>query len=210
MANDDIARHVYGNLLRLGINLTLQWRTSSGGYYNQDFVPAHDVFVILSNGAFGRRYKASIDDSVAWIEDEGKLPIGQYGIEVLTRDAEGHPLRYKRRNVLRVYDTTLDAGIQSGVEFEVETHILDAAVFVATGGGIVYDDTELKARIAALEEASESDPSFAASPAAGITQEDIDKWNEGSEGYDVTYASGNLIFGSNGKQPTFSNGNLIL
>lgn len=43
-----------------------------------------------------------------------------------------------------------------------------------------------------------------------ITQEDIDKWNEGSEGYDVTYASGNLIFGSNGKQPTFSNGNLIL
>jgi hypothetical protein len=143
---------VAGNVLRLAIPLTLRVVDSSGGTpvtTDSDFIPnsAYPVEVVLSRGAMEYSYQADMDGNVASMEDLGELEPGTYSITVLCRNDDGEPMRFKQRQVIQVVDATAEAGIESGVEYQAETHCLNAAIFWSTSGwasgtlpgGIVID-----------------------------------------------------------------------
>lgn len=140
--NTDVAqiRHVYGNVLRLAIPLTLRTLTLDGGTVertDEPFYPSSEypVEVVLSKGATKVRIAAEMDGNVASIEDDGTIPIGVFSITVTCRDDNGRPYRFKQHTVLNVVDTTREAGIEPTIEYEAATWYLDAAIFLATGGG---------------------------------------------------------------------------
>jgi len=191
-------RIVQGNVLRLAIPLTLRTLEKVGDEIQStdtDFIPTNNVKIALSKMTKEYKFTPTIEGHVAYIEDEGTLPIGIYSITIITKDGNGKPLRYKDRGCVGVYDTAAEAGITPGIEFEAGTQWLDAAVFLAfDGGGGIGEET---------------DPIFSASPAAGITDEDIARWNAGSSsGYSVVFDNGDVIF-SGSQQPVFDNGNVI-
>lgn len=141
--NTDVAQipHVYGNVLRLAIPLTLRTLTLDGGkvkHTDEPFYPSSEypVEVVLSKGATKVRIAAEMDGNVASIEDEGTIPIGVFSITVSCRDDKGRPYRFKKNSVLNVVDTTREAGIEPTIEYEAATWYLDAAIFLATGGGV--------------------------------------------------------------------------
>ena len=136
---------VQGNLLRLAIPLTLRTLTLDGGtveHTDDPFYPSSEypVEVELSKGATRVRIAAEMDGNVASIEDDGTIPIGVFSITVTCRDDKGRPYRFKQNTVLNVVDTTREAGIEPTIEYEVQTWYLDAAIFLATGGGGVQSD----------------------------------------------------------------------
>lgn len=192
--------HVQGNVLRLAIVLQVEIVTCFEGKVEKtytDFIPTGSVKVVLAKGYHAYEFAATMQGNVAMLEDKGTLPVGVYSITVLCRDENGNPMRFKQDGVVSVYDATCEAGIPEGIEFSSETHWLTGAVFIAYGGGGITN---------------ESDPVFGASPAAGITAEDIARWNAGSSGgsgYNVSYANGVLTF-TGAQQPTYNNGILTL
>jgi len=191
-------RIVYGNGFSLAIPLTLRTATLSNGSTvttDADFVPTGDVKVLLSSGASNTAYTATMNSNVATITDSGTLKRGTYNVTVLCKDSDGRLMRFKMRNALEIVDVTQDAGIEAGVEFDATTYTLEALVALAGGGSI----------------AEEVDPIFTASPAYGITAEDIARWNSstGGSGYVITFDDGNVIFEESGAQPTFDDGNVI-
>lgn len=165
---NQIIPHVQGNVLSLAIPLQTETVTVENGRVTKtytDFMPNPNlpVTVLLASGLFSKKLTATMDGNVAHITDNGTLRIGKYSIEVLCRDENCNRMRFKKDAVVRVYDLTREADIPEGIEFSSETHWLTGAVFIAyggSGGG-----------------AEETDPVFSASPAAGITQEDIDNWD---------------------------------
>jgi len=193
---------VQGNLLRLGIALQVVKITSVEGVVDkqvEDFVPNPNfpVRVLLTRGSIVCEFTATMEGNVAVFEDKGTVNVGKYALTVLCRDDDGNPMRFKQKDAVSIVDLTAEAGIVPGAEFETGTHWLDGAVFLsmnAQGGGGIGEET---------------DPVFSASPAAGITAEDIARWNAGSSGYQVAYADGVLTFvGSH--LPTYNNGILTL
>ncbi len=194
-------RVVQGNVMRLAIPLTLRTLEKVGDEIeaiDTDFIPTDDVEIVLSKMTKEYKFTPTIVGHVAYIEDEGTLSKGNYSVEILTKDENSKPLRYKKDMSVGVYDTAAEAGITPGIEFEAGTQWLDAAIFLAmgSGGGGIGEET---------------DPIFSASPAAGITAEDIARWNAGGSGsgYQVAYADGVLTFvGSH--LPTYNNGILTL
>ena len=165
-------RIVQGNVLRLAIPLTLRTLEKVGDEIQStdtDFIPTNNVKIALSKMTKEYKFTPTIEGHIAYIEDEGTLPIGIYSITIITKDGNGKPLRYKDRGCVGVYDTAAEAGIVPGAEFETGTQWLDGAVFLsltAQGGGGIGEET---------------DPIFSASPAAGITQAIINYWNAKQE-----------------------------
>lgn len=136
-------RHVYGNVLRLGIPLTLrtiEMVNEKPKATDSDFIPSsnYPVNVIFSKAAV-QITQISIeatmrDDNVACIEDRGTIPVGTYDITVVCNDDSGNPYRFKQLASLKVVDTTAEAGIEKGIEYEVETWYLRAAIFLVLKG----------------------------------------------------------------------------
>ena len=161
---------VQGNLLRLGIALQVVKITSVEGVVDkqvEDFVPNPNfpVKVLLTRGSMVCEFTATMEGNVAVIEDKGTVHVGKYALTVLCRDDDGNPMRFKQKDAVNIVDLTAEAGIVPGAEFETGTQWLDGAVFLsltAQGGGGIGEET---------------DPIFSASPAAGITAEDINKWD---------------------------------
>lgn len=161
---------VQGNLLRLGIALQVVKITSVEGVVDkqvEDFVPNPNfpVKVLLTRGSMVCEFTATMEGNVAVIEDKGTIHVGKYALTVLCRDDDGNPMRFKQKDAVNIVDLTAEAGIVPGAEFETGTQWLDGAVFLsltAQGGGGTGEET---------------DPIFSASPAAGITTEDINKWD---------------------------------
>lgn len=161
---------VQGNLLRLGIALQVVKITSVEGVVDkqvEDFVPNPNfpVRVLLTRGSMVCEFTATMEGNVATIEDKGTVHVGKYALTVLCRDDDGNPMRFKQKDAVNIVDLTAEAGIVPGAEFETGTQWLDGAVFLsltAQGGGGTGEET---------------DPIFSASPAAGITTEDINKWD---------------------------------
>lgn len=134
-------KHVYGNVLKLDIPLTIKIRTMEGDVPTEREEPFYpDVskgcVVILGNN-YNRKiqYDATVNGNVAHIEDDGVIGIGTYKVTVKCYDEYGNPYRYMVRDIIEICDATIDAGIEAGVEFDAETYTLEGAVFVSYGGG---------------------------------------------------------------------------
>lgn len=130
-------KHVYGNVLRMAIPLTLRTLVKDGDEVivtDTDFIPSsdHPVRVVFSKGKRNYPIIATMDGNVAIVEDKGKIPVGTYDISVECYDDLGSPYRFKQNAVLYVADTTAEAGIDEEIEYEAQTWYLNAAVFLAT------------------------------------------------------------------------------
>ena len=128
-------KHVKGNLLRLAIPLTIITKTTDGGQetsITEDFIPNinYPITVRLGGSYLSYSFDATMDGNIAIMEDNGTLPKGVYQVEVLCKDDNGNNCRFMQRSVIDVVDATIEAGIVIGTEFEVETHYIDAAVFI--------------------------------------------------------------------------------
>ena len=191
---------VQGNLLRLGIALQVIKITTVNGEVDkqvEDFYPNpnYPVKVLLSRGSTVYEFIATIEGNKAIVEDKGAVNVGKYAVTVLCRDAEDNPMRFKQKDAVHIVDTTVEAGIVPGVEFEVGTQWLDGAVFLslaAQGGGGIGEET---------------DPIFSASPAAGITQAIIANWNAKQEAIgDLAQIRAGAAAGATALQPGALNG----
>ena len=130
-------KHVYGNVLRMAILLTLRTLVKDGDEMivnDTDFIPSsdHPVWVVFSKGKRNYPIIATMNGNVAIVEDKGKIPVGTYDISVECYDDLGNPYRFKQNAVLYVADTTAEAGIDEEIEYEAQTWYLNAAVFLAT------------------------------------------------------------------------------
>ena len=150
---------VQGNLLRLAIPLTLRTielvDVEVDGEIKRQvestdtpFIPSSEYPVLVEFSKSARRYtiEAEMQGNLAYIEDKGKIPVGTYDITVTCNDDSGNPYRFKQAAVLRVVDTTKEAGIVSPIEYEVQTWYLDAAIYMALKGedGVGVDDITVK------------------------------------------------------------------
>lgn len=167
--NVTVIPHVQGNVLELTIPLELTIARVVNGQISkttEQYVPTNPVTVVLESGMFSKKLEAEVDGHLVHVIDNGTLPVGVYSITVFTRDENCKPLRFKKKTVVEVFDTTEAAGITPGVEFESAQWILDAAVFF---GGISVNGI-----------GEESDPTVP-QHVKDITQEDIDDWNAKQE-----------------------------
>ena len=166
MANT-VIKHVYGNVMKVAIPLTIRIRTLVDGHETeteQDFFPSADypVYVVLyKGGGLKTTYTATMVDNVATIEDDGTLSIGVYQVEVLCHDDQGNPFRYMVRAIIQVVDATIEAGIQAGIEFNSETYTLDGAVYFYAKGdkGDKGDKGERGVSIISVEQIQTSEES---------------------------------------------------
>ena len=139
---EQIARGVQGNVLQVGIPLTLHVVSIQNGVKSEtseDFIPnsSYPVVVLLSKGTSKYPYTPSVVGNVVSFEDDGTLPVGVYQVEVLCRNAAGKPCRYMARGKVVIVDATIDAGLSPGIEFDAQSYTLEGGVFLeARGTGI--------------------------------------------------------------------------
>jgi len=140
-------KHVYGNVLRLDIPLTIKIVTSEGGHAQETEEPFYPdtskpVLVELANqyNITKYTYDATMTENVAHIEDYGGIKIGLYKVTVKCYDGQEQPYRYMARDIIEIVDATADAGIEAGIEFNSETYTLEGAVFVSYGEEQVQSD----------------------------------------------------------------------
>lgn len=132
-------RHVYGNVLRIAIPLTLRQVVVEDGVIttsDSDFSPSSDypIAVVFDKGAAQIKMVAQLrGDNVVYSEDAGTIPIGTYSITVTCKDSDGNPYRFKENAVLQVVDATAESGIEAGIEYDVTEYIIDSAIFFASG-----------------------------------------------------------------------------
>lgn len=139
--------HVYGNVLRIAIPLTLRTVEKINDELvatDTEFIPSNEypVKVVFAKSALRYSLDATMNGNIAYIEDKGKIPLGTYDITVTCNDDNGNPYRFNQATVLQVVNSTREAGIVSPVEYEVTTWYLDAAIYLALKGedGVGIDD----------------------------------------------------------------------
>ena len=144
-----VFRHVYGNVLRMAIPLTVRTVELVDGEAtatDADFIPSQDYPVEVVLQRENRRaitIEATMrDGNIAYIEDLGTVPVGQYAITVMCKDDNGNPYRFKQNDVLNVVDTTAEAGIEKGIEYDVTVWYLDSAIYLVLKGedGVGIED----------------------------------------------------------------------
>jgi len=152
--------HVFGNVLRVAIPLTLRTIELVDGevvHTDTDFIPSSDypVNVVFSKGAVKVSLKAEMrNGNIAYVEDKGTIAVGNYDITVKCFDDNGNPYRFNQAMVLNVVNATAEAGIVAPIEYEVETWYLDAAIYLALKGedgvGIADITTKSSAEIGGM------------------------------------------------------------
>lgn len=131
-----VIKHVYGNVLNFEIPLTVKIVTLEDGETSEREEPFYPdttqpVKVKLTNQySTGLTYDAEVTGNVLHIEDRGLIRQGKYGVTVTCTGQDGNPYRYMCKDAIEVVNATADAGIEAGVEFDVETYILEGAVFI--------------------------------------------------------------------------------
>lgn len=139
MANT-LLKHVFGNVMRIAIPLTMRIRTMEGGEETEteeDFYPNLSLPIAVSlmrEGGYTKTYIPTVVGNVATIEDDGTLPVGTYQVTVTCFDAQEHPCRFMVRAIVQIVSATADAGIRAGVEFDSEDYILEGTVFFYAKG----------------------------------------------------------------------------
>jgi len=142
-------KHVFGNVLRLAIPLTLRTVELVDGemqHTDTDFIPSSDypVNVVFSKDAVKVKLAATMNGNLAYVEDNGTITEGTYEITITCKDGSGNPYRFNQRSVLQVFSETKDAGIELPIEYEAQVWYLDAALFLALKGedGVGIDDIQ--------------------------------------------------------------------
>lgn len=142
-----VIKHVYGNVLNIEIPLTVKIVTLEDGETSEreePFYPdmAQPVKVKLNNKySTGLTYDAEVTGNVLHISDKGNIRTGKYNVTVTCMGQDGNPYRYMCKDAIEVVNATADAGIEAGVEFDVETYTLEGAVFIDyTSGEQVQSD----------------------------------------------------------------------
>lgn len=131
-------KHVFGNPIQIAIPLTQRIRTLEDGQEierTEDFFPSGDVKAVLRSNIRTYEYIATMEGNVAIItDDNGEVSSGVYGVTITCLDQDGKPRRFAMANAIKIVTYTADAGIEAGVEFNVETYTLDGAVFFYAKG----------------------------------------------------------------------------
>lgn len=140
MNENILIRHVFGNVMRVAIPLTIRVRTLSDGVETEteeNFYPNISLpteVVLMRDGGVSKKYIPTVDGNVVTFEDDGTLRAGKYQITITCFDENGQPYRYMARNVIQVVLATKDAGIESGIEFDTKDYVLDGSVFFYAKG----------------------------------------------------------------------------
>ena len=106
-----VIRHTQGNVLQLSIPLTMRWHIVTDGVEQivENGTISHDmdIRVVLSKGNKEYTYVPELYNNQVSIIDYGTLPIGTYSIAIEIND-DGNRLRYKKRTLLQIVDSTED------------------------------------------------------------------------------------------------------
>lgn len=132
--------HVYGNYFSLVIPLIKRTRTVIDGTETDtdtEYTPSPSESVsvrLIRRKGRAFSYIPTVEGSQVTIEDEGKLPLGTYDVEVVITGGE-HPMRFCDEATIEVHNATEDAGIVPGETLTATTYTLEGAVFFAMGSG---------------------------------------------------------------------------
>ena len=132
--------HVFGNYFSLRIPLVMRTRTVIDGEETDtdtEYTPSPSESVsvrLIRRKGRAFSYIPTVDGSTVTIEDEGKLPLGTYDVEVTITGGE-HPMRFCDEATIEVHYDTEAAGIVSGETLTATTYTLEGAVFFAMGSG---------------------------------------------------------------------------
>ena len=132
--------HVYGNYFSLRIPLVMRTRTVIDGEETDtdtEYTPSPSESVsvrLIRRKGRAFSYIPTVDGSTVTIEDEGKLPLGTYDVEVVITGGE-HPMRFCDEATIEVHNATEAAGIVPGETLTATTYTLQGAVFFSMGGG---------------------------------------------------------------------------
>ena len=132
-----VIRVPQGNLLRLAIPLVERVRTVENGLekvtdYPYELKFGETAAVMLKNGVYAKSYTPSIENGIAAISDDGELPVGSYGVEVLITG--GQKKRYYEIGVVEVTQTSAEAGIGTGAAMTPMMATLEAAIYYYAKG----------------------------------------------------------------------------
>lgn len=132
--------HVFGNYFSLRIPLVKRTRTVIDGEETDtdtEYTPSPSESVsvrLIRRKGRAFSYIPTVDGSTVTIEDEGKLPLGTYDVEVTITGGE-HPMRFCDEATIEVHNATEAAGIVPGETLTATTYTLQGAVFFAMGSG---------------------------------------------------------------------------
>ncbi len=132
-----VIRIPQGNLLRLAIPLVERVRTVENGLekvtdYAYELKIGEEAAVVLKNGVYAKSYTPSIENGIAAISDDGELPVGRYGVEVLITGDQKK--RYYEVGVVEVTQTSAEAGIGTGAAMTPMMATLEAAIYYYAKG----------------------------------------------------------------------------
>ena len=132
-----VIRVPQGNLLRLAIPLVERVRTVENGLekvtdYAYELKFGEEAAVVLKNGVYAKSYTPSIENGIAAISDDGELPVGRYGVEVLITGDQKK--RYYEVGVVEVTQTSAEAGIGTGAAMTPMMATLEAAIYYYAKG----------------------------------------------------------------------------
>ena len=152
-----IIRHTRGNYIQFKFPLLVRESVTDyrGVVKTDNAIDLNSpVIVELQAGTRCVKYTATIDGSVAVIEDNGTLPVGAYNILLKWRDAFNRPMSYMQRTILEVVESSEAGGKYETDEFDVVAYypvirgmrsaivVTDEEVTVEVGGNIGIDDDE--------------------------------------------------------------------
>ena len=132
-------KHVYGNALRIAIPLNVITTELIEGrvtVVDSPLTPVGDVTICLISSVGNRiSRKATVNGTTALVDLGCSTPVGTYSIEVYCKDGYDNNMRYSQHSAVKVVNSTAEAGITPGVEFDAVKKELSAHIFWLGGGG---------------------------------------------------------------------------
>lgn len=133
-------RQVKGNSFTLAILLQEQQRVigTSGDYTTtKNYVPEEgDVVTIVLKSECGNTVtlETTVAGNCVTAEVGGDVAVGCYGVEIVVTKADGKQRRFYESTLVEIVNETRDAGIDDGVEFGVDSYLLQALMIAGLKG----------------------------------------------------------------------------
>lgn len=139
-------RHPQGNPLELLFPLGKMTVTVADGNETRvggpmDVDTSYPVKVELTAGVRRHVYDATIVNGFAVINDNGSLPVGVYRVEMVFRDSQHRPMRWAKRTIVEIMETTEDGGTYETDEFGV---VARYPMLSGHSAGIVLTEDEVQ------------------------------------------------------------------